>query len=118
MVGRPYRSTFFGQDLLHPTVDNGRALMNHNRDIGLLERERLAVLGLMKGEEFYAADAPHAEMKLLRSPQSFERELQADAMALFQVADDLYMHQRYRVEADPPAEPPISLSSSTRHSQP
>jgi phosphoglycerol transferase MdoB-like AlkP superfamily enzyme len=117
LVGRPYRSTFFGQDLLHSTVDNGRALMNHNRDIGLLGHERLAVLGLMKGEEFYAADAPHAEMKLLHSPQSLERELQADAMALFQVADDLYAHQRYRVEPDTHTNPPTGLSS-TRHSQP
>ncbi len=117
MVGRPYRSTFFGQDLLHSTVDNGRALLNHNRDIGLLGHERLAVLGLMKKEEFYAADAPHEEMKLLRSPQSLERELQADAMALFQVADDLYMHQRYRVETDTHTDTPASLSSP-RHSQP
>jgi arylsulfatase A-like enzyme len=117
MLGRPYRSTFFGQDLLQSTTENARALLNHNRDIGLLARERLVVLGLMKSEEFYAAAAPHAEMKILHSPQSLERELQADAMALFQVADDLYMHQRYHVAPDTHSEPPKSLPS-TRDSQP
>ena len=117
LVGRPYRSTFFGQDLLHSSMDNGRALLNHNRDIGLLGRERLVVLGLMKHEEFYAADAPHQEMKPLRSPGSSERELEEDAMALFQVADDLYMHQRYRVGTNTAAETTTSLSSN-RHSQP
>ena len=117
LVGRPYRSTFFGQDLLHSNTNNGRALLNHNRDIGLLARERLVVLGLMKHEEFYAAGAPHQEMKPLHSPESLERELQLDAMALFQVADDLYMHQRYRVETNTPADTPTSVSSS-RHSQP
>ena len=114
MVGRPYRSTFFGQDLLRSGVDNGRALLNHNRDIGLLEGERLAVLNLMKGEEFYTADAPHAEMKPLRSPQALERELQADAMAFFQVADDLYTHQRYRVEPETHTEWD-PLESTCRH---
>jgi phosphoglycerol transferase MdoB-like AlkP superfamily enzyme len=100
LVGRPYRTTFFGQDMLKCSADNGRALLNHNRDIGLLARQRLVVLGLMRGEEFYAATAPHAEMKPLRSPGPLERELQLDAMALYEVADDLYTHQLYRLDDD------------------
>jgi phosphoglycerol transferase MdoB-like AlkP superfamily enzyme len=98
LIGRPYESIFFGQDLLHLENGQGRALLNHNRDIGLLARERLAVLGLMKGEEFYFGDPKASEMKPLREPLASDRELEADAIALFQVADDLYTHQRYRVE--------------------
>jgi hypothetical protein len=98
LIGRPYQSTFFGQDLLNSEAERGRALLNHNRDIGLLAHERLVVLGLRKSEEFYIGNPKLTEMKLLRIPGPLERELQTDAMALFQVADDLYTHQRYRLD--------------------
>ena len=99
--GRPYVTTFFGQDLLSTEPASGRALLNHNRDVGLLARERLAVLGLLKGEEFYSGNPKLAEMQPLRAPTAADRELLNDAVALYQVADDLYMHDRYRVEAGP-----------------
>ncbi|HZR15952.1 MAG TPA: LTA synthase family protein [Verrucomicrobiae bacterium] len=102
LTGRPYQSTFFGQDLLNSDNETGRALMNHNRDIGLLAGQRLAVLGLMKTEEFYAGNPKLTEMKPWHTRGPLERELETDAMALFQVADDLYMHQRYRVEEPQP----------------
>lgn len=97
LIGRPYETTFFGQDLLNCRPEEGRACMNHNRDVGLLARERLVVLGLMKSVEFYSGDPKAAEIKPLASPGEMERELAKDAEAIFQVADDLYMHQRYRV---------------------
>lgn len=100
LVGRPYTSTFFGQDLLNPGQPEGRALLNHNRDIGLLARDRMVVLGLMGGLEYYHGDPKATEMKLARSPDEVDRQLQLDATALFQVADDLYMHQRYRADPD------------------
>jgi len=99
MLGRPYETVFFGHDLLNGAADHDRALLNHNRDIGLLAGDRLAVLGLMQTVEFYAGDPKQIEMKLLRQPGDPERELERDATALFQVADDLYVHQRYRVDA-------------------
>ncbi|HVV72829.1 MAG TPA: LTA synthase family protein, partial [Verrucomicrobiae bacterium] len=98
LIGRPYQTTFFGQDLLNCPSSAGRAFLNHNRDIGMLARERLVVLGLMKGEEFYTGDPKVAEMQPLKNPNASDRELEKDAMAVFQVADDLYMHRRYRVE--------------------
>jgi phosphoglycerol transferase MdoB-like AlkP superfamily enzyme len=103
LIGRPYQTTFFGQDLLNSESDSGRALLNHNRDIGLLAHQRLVVLELMKKEEFYAGNPKLVEMKPLRALGPVERELETDAMALFQVADDLYMHHRYRPE-EPGAE--------------
>jgi len=98
LVGRPYETLFFGHDLLRCEAGAGRALFNHNRDIGLLARERLVILGLMASDEFYTGDPKLGEMKPLPHPNDGDRELEQDAEAIFQVADDLYMHQRYRLD--------------------
>jgi len=101
MIGRPYRSMFFGRDLLAGTPDRDRALLNHNRDIGMLARDRLVVLGLKRTVEFYQGDPKGAELTLLQQPTDADRELELDATAIYQVADDLYMHRRYRIDAGP-----------------
>ncbi len=100
LIGRPYESLFFGNDLLHCTPDRQRALLNHNRDIGLLARERLVVLGLMQTDEFYAGDPKQGSIDLLKSISAADSELEKDAIALYQVADDLYVHQRYHLDGD------------------
>jgi phosphoglycerol transferase MdoB-like AlkP superfamily enzyme len=99
MVGRPYETMFFGRDLLHGRPEAGRALLNHNRDIGMLAGDRLVVLGLMQTVEFYAGHPKTVNMSLLPQPTEADRELEHDTIAIFQVADDLYMHQRYRIDA-------------------
>ena len=98
LIGRPYETLFFGQDLLKCQPQDGRALLNHNRDIGLLAHDRLAVLGLMQTEEFYAGAPKLVEMKPLSNPSESDRELLKDATAIYQVADDLYIHQRYHLD--------------------
>ncbi len=98
LMGRPYESLFFGHDLLGCPPDHDRALLNHNRDIGLLTRDRLAVLGLMQTDEFYEGDPKRVEMSPLASPADSDSELKKDAIALYQVADDLYTHRRYRID--------------------
>jgi len=98
LIGRSYQSTFFGQDLLKIQPEQGRALLNHNRDIGLLAADRMVVLGLLSGVEFYGGNPKSGEMKPLAKPADLERELEKDAIAFYQVADDLYIHERYRVE--------------------
>jgi phosphoglycerol transferase MdoB-like AlkP superfamily enzyme len=100
LIGRPYQTMFFGQDLLHSPPEAGRALLNHNRDIGLLARDRLAVLGLMQTEEFYAGDPKKVDMSLVSKPTDADRELEQDAIALYQVADDLYTHRSYRIDGE------------------
>ncbi len=100
LLGRPYESLFFGQDLTKCRPRQGRALLNHNRDIGLLAQDRMVVLGLLQTAEFYSGDPKHTEMKL-HQPDKVHHELEADAAALYQVADDLYMHQRYRLDPQP-----------------
>lgn len=99
LIGRPYETMFFGHDLLRCGPEDGRALLNHNRDIGLLAHDRLVVLGLMKTVEFYSGDPKTVDMNILAEPTEAELELERDASALFQVADDLYTHQQYRLEA-------------------
>ena len=99
LLGRPYETMFFGRDLLRSPAEQGRALLNHNRDIGLLTQDRLVVLGLMKSVEFYQGNPKVVDMRLLTNPGNAERELEKDTMAIYQVADDLYIHQRYRIDA-------------------
>ena len=43
----------------------GRALLNHNRDIGLLTHDRLVVLGLLQTVEFYQGDPKLVDMNVL-----------------------------------------------------
>jgi hypothetical protein len=45
-------------------------------------------------------------MKPLSAASDSERELEQDAIALYQVADDLYVHQRYRIDGDTPQAAP------------
>ncbi len=109
-IGRPYRSTFFGRDLLAIGGDDGWAVLNHNRDVGLMRGHDMAVLGLMETIEYDRLNAESGELEVDEAPDEPERELGRDAQAIFQVADDLYVHRRYFVEPTaskvPSAAPP------------
>ena len=111
LLGRPYETLFFGRDLLRSRPEEGRALLNHNRDIGRLAHDRLVVLGLKQTVEFYQGDPKVAEMRPLSQPTEADRELERDAIAIYQVADDLYMHRRYCIDAEPTgtATAPVSV---------
>ncbi len=103
LLGRPYESMFFGRDLLKSQPADGRAFLNHNRDIGLLMHDRLVVLGLKQTAEFYQGDPKVVDMSLLANPSDADRDIEKDAVAIYQVADDLYMHRRYRIDGAPAA---------------
>ena len=109
LLGRPYETTFFGRDLLRESPAQGRALLNHNRDIGLFTQNRLVVLGLKRDVEFYEGDPKVAEITPMKTPAPRELEMEQDTIALYQVADDLYVNRRYRIDAipDQPAKLPI-----------
>ena len=98
LIGRPYQTLFFGRDLLKMKSEDGRVFLNHNRDIGMLARDRMVVLGLMQTVEFYQGDPKRVEMTLLRDPTEADRELEKDATAIYQIADYLYTHQDYRLD--------------------
>jgi phosphoglycerol transferase MdoB-like AlkP superfamily enzyme len=101
MIGRPYDTMFFGRDLLKEKPEDGRVFINHNRDIGIMEQQRLVVLGLQKTEEFYSGDPKVSNMELLSNVKRADREIETNAIAVYQVADDLYMHDRYRIDNAP-----------------
>jgi phosphoglycerol transferase MdoB-like AlkP superfamily enzyme len=99
LIGRPYDTLFFGRDLFKEQPGEGRVLINHNRDIGIMEHQRLAVLGLQKTEEFYSGDPKVANMEPLSVMTKTDEDIKTNAVAIYQVADDLYMHDRYRIDA-------------------
>jgi arylsulfatase A-like enzyme len=98
LIGRPYDTLFFGRDLLKEKPNEGRVFINHNRDIGVMEHQRMVVLGLQKTEEFYSGDPKVTNMEPLSGPTASDREIETNAIAVYQVADDLYMHDRYRLD--------------------
>lgn len=104
LVGRPYETLFFGRDLLKLKLEEGRVFLGHNRDIGMLAHDRLVVLGLMKTEEFYQGDPKQVDLTPLKNPTGDDRELQKDAIAIYQIADDLYTHRRYAIDRASPSD--------------
>jgi phosphoglycerol transferase MdoB-like AlkP superfamily enzyme len=99
LIGRPYETMFFGRDLLHDPPETFHALLNHNRDVGMFAQDRMVVLGLQKTVEFYAGDPHSVNLELKPPPPSPEDlELEKNAEAIFQVADELYMNRRYHLD--------------------
>lgn len=99
LLGRPHETMFFGHDLLGETQTSSRAVLNHNRSIGLYRDNKLVVLGLKQGVEFYSGDPKRENMKPITTPSETDLEQEKDAIAIYQVADDLYTNERYRIDS-------------------
>ncbi len=99
LLGRPYETMFFGRDLLGGSLADRRAVLNHNRSVGLYRDGKLVVLGLKQGVEFYAGDPKREDIKPIPAPDTADLEQVKDTIALFQVADDLYSNERYRIDS-------------------
>ncbi len=97
-IEHDYESTFFGRDLLRDAGSERWAVMHHNRDIGFLRGDRLAVLGLGKTLEHWQLDRNKRTLTPVAATPG-DAELDRDAMAVFEVADDLYTRERYRSDA-------------------
>lgn len=101
LLGRPYDSMFFGRDLLKEDTGPGRVLMHHNRSIGIYESDRLVVFGLNQEVTAWQGRLKTHELAILESPDATAWETARRGMALFRVADDLYLQRRYRVLPPP-----------------
>lgn len=87
-LGGQYRSVFFGRDIRRTLATEGRAVMQHNHDIALLDaRQRLTVLGFNRAADVYQLDTTTFA---LRPATGFDRTPLQDAAALFQSAYHLY----------------------------
>ena len=106
LIGRPYDSMFFGHDLLRQTDPAAsRCLMHHNRSIAIYRDGRQVVLGLNKEVEYWVGNPRIPDLVRTTEPDSLAKELEADATALFQVADMLYLGRKYRVQTIPSSVP-------------
>ena len=101
LIGRTYKIMFLGRNLLNLPPERGRAFLNHNRDIAMFAKDRLIVLGLGKTAEYYRGNPKREELIEMDKPTPFEEELERDAIAMFQVADDLYIHRRFHLDPNP-----------------
>ncbi|MBC8096943.1 MAG: sulfatase-like hydrolase/transferase [Akkermansiaceae bacterium] len=101
VLGRPYETLFFGRDLFNDPPEHTHALLNHNRSIGMYADARMVILGLQKSVRYYDGDPKLTKLKPIDSPTPEFLELEKDATALYQVADELYMERRYRIDGVP-----------------
>jgi phosphoglycerol transferase MdoB-like AlkP superfamily enzyme len=95
MIGRPYMSSFFGRDLFRISADSGRSFLNHNRDIGMYEESQMVVLGLNKTSEYFSGNPKKVEPQKVHDSSEAFHETETDAIALFEVANDLYTRNAY-----------------------
>lgn len=99
LLGEPYDSKFFGQDLLTIPPEDGRALMTHNSNIALMRGNRLAVLGLRESKRLFHLDLGTEKLLPVAEPDATDRELVADAIAYFDGADRMYRSGAYQFES-------------------
>ena len=97
LIGRPYDTTFFGQDLLRQPEGTSRVLLHHNRSVGIYRDEHLVIFNLNKKIEYFVGNPKTGQMQRTDRIDALSERLRREATALFQVGDDLYMNRRYRL---------------------
>jgi hypothetical protein len=95
---------FFGRDIFNDPPDTARAVLNHNRKIGMYRDERMVVLDMQQYVYYYEGDPKKVDLKPVAQPTPPFDELEKDAAAIYQVADELYMNRRYRIDGASAAE--------------
>jgi hypothetical protein len=71
--------------------------MHHNRSVGIFRDERLAVFGLNRSVAWYRGDPRSGTLEPVGEPDAVARGVTEEGMALFQVADLLYMNRLFRL---------------------
>ena len=96
LIGRPYETVFFGRDLFAPAASRF-ALMHHNRSIAMYQNSEMIALSLGKVvERFRRVDR---KTLVREAANEATAEAAANATALFQTASELFLANRYKVEA-------------------
>ncbi|QDT29012.1 Lipoteichoic acid synthase 1 [Gimesia panareensis] len=92
-LGSDYRSVFFGYDVLQADPKHGRAIMQHNHDVALLNSDnQMVVLGFGKSAEEFELNRANHQLDQQATP---DQEMVHNAIALFQSAFELYYSDRW-----------------------
>lgn len=92
-LGGDYRSVFYGYDILKTNREQGRAIMQHNHDVALLNSEdQMLVLGF--GNSAHEFQLDRNSHQLLQQDQP-DREMMHNVIALFQSTYELYYSERW-----------------------
>lgn len=94
MLGISYESSFFGRDVLAGGTARRYAPLNHNRDLAILEDNRLTELNLRKQAGTYGYDKAGD----LQAKAALDAEELFDAISVFQTASNLYSRAQYRLQ--------------------
>jgi len=94
LLGIDYNSAFFGRSILNRPPEQQWALMSHNRDVGILKGDTVAVLGIEGGTELYRRDPSNGELAPVSSDDTLP--LVKDAIAYFESAYDMFKGHRTR----------------------
>ncbi len=92
-----FPSVFFGRDLFDVPPDRGYAMMQHDRDVGFLRGDRLAVYRPDKSANLYLFDRSSAHFNPA-PPAPGDEDIVKDGAALFQTAYELYDQRRLRLK--------------------
>lgn len=95
LLGLPYRSVFYGRDMLHDTSAANFALMSHNLDAAWFDGRRMIMIGIPKKIQMFQYD-PHSRA-LTPDPEPIgnHQEEINDAISFFQSGFDLYYYKLY-----------------------
>ena len=98
LLGLEYISTFYGRDMLSLSPKEGYALLQHDRDVGLLRGDHLAVLSTRKSAALYAFNLATNSFKAIPHDDKNGQDLIQDAISFYETAYDLYSQGHYFVK--------------------
>lgn len=97
-LGGDYRSVFFGYDALKINQTKGRAIMQHNHDVALLDSQnQMVVLGFGKSAESFKLDRSSYQLEQQLIPN---QKMMKNAVSYFQSAFELYYSDRWFPDLD------------------
>ncbi len=95
LAGVEYDAPFFGRDVIGLPADGGRAFVNHNRNVGMMTDDAMAVLQLHRRVAYYTRpnQSPDGFAPATETPAL--HELALDTEAAFQIANRVYIDRQY-----------------------
>ena len=99
LLGLEYPSTFYGRDLLRLRPDQNYVLLQHDRDVGFFDGEKLSVLSTQKSAGVYNYDSATKRFTKDKSSSTANQTLVQNAISFYQSAYKLYSDGQYTAAA-------------------